>query len=133
MESLKQSCLRWIIFFAILVLLLSAVVYLRFPNPGAALGIGFVAAFMLFMGVAYLISIGTRSAEKRLIRRGIHGERPADGEKIAVLGRISSSFESLEVPISKRRCVAYEYKAFIGENEAAATYHGFQLLPLTIE
>ena len=133
METVKRSCLRWLLFYAVVAALLATMVYIRFPNPGVAIGIGVVAGFFLFMSVGYVVAIGARSAEKKLIRRGIHGERPADGEKIAVIGKISSSFESLEAPISKRRCVAYEYKAYTGDNEAAATYQGFHLVPLTIE
>lgn len=139
MESLKKSCLRWGLFYVVIALLVSAVVYMRFPSPGKALAIGFIAGFFLMMAIAYPIGILMRRGEANLVRRGIAGGRPNDGEKIAVFGNISSSVESLEAPISKRRCVAYEYKGYAttyssqsGSSKHTA-YEGFQLIPVTIE
>jgi|GEM_PF-3555517 len=133
MESLKRSCLRWTIGYVVVSLLLAALVYIRFPRLQVALGSGFAAAILVWFTVAYLFGIRARRAEGRLIRRGMREGRPEDGEKIAVVGTISSSFETVEAPITGRSCVAYEYKALAGDNQQYAAYEGFALVPLSID
>lgn len=133
MESLKRSCLRWVIGYVVLALLLATLVYIRFPRVQVALGSGFAAAILVGMTIAYLLGIRVRRAEGRLIRKGIREGRPEDGQKVAVVGRISSSFETVEAPMTGRPCVAYEYKALAGNNQQYAAYEGFALVPLSID
>jgi len=133
MESLKRSCLRWLLGYVVMALLLAALVYARFPRVQVALGGGFAAAIFVWFTIGYLFGIRARRAEGRMIRKGMREGRPEDGEKVAVAGTISSSFETLEAPITGRRCVAYEYKALAGTNQQYAAYEGFALVPLSID
>jgi hypothetical protein len=133
MESLKQSCLRWVVFYLVLFGITSTLIYVRFPRIQLALGAGAVSAAFLWMGIAYLIGIRTRKAEARMIRQGITGGRPEDGEKIAVVGTVRASTDVLEAPFTRRRCVAYEYKILPPENESAGAWDGFAMAPWSIE
>jgi hypothetical protein len=133
MHSLKKSCLRWGLLYVFLGLGLSALVYLRLPQTGLALGWGFGAAILVWFAIGYVFGIRTRNEEARMMRRGMSGERPNDGDKIAVVGTIGSSFDTLESPMTRQRCVAYEYKGIPPSAQDAAVIEGFALTPATIE
>ncbi|PYQ26899.1 MAG: hypothetical protein DMF56_22225 [Acidobacteria bacterium] len=133
MNSLKKSCLRWTLVYLILGALLSWLVYQRVPQTKLALGCGFGAAVLVWFSIGYVAGIGARRAEARMMETAMRGERPSDGEKIAVVGTIASSFETLEAPMSKRRCVAYEYKAIPETAEEMSVIDGFALVPLSID
>lgn len=133
MSGLKQSCLRWTIFYLIVAGVVSALVYLRFPVVKVAAIGGLVGGFFLWMGIAYIIGMGDRRAEVRSIRRGMQGGRPGDGEKVAVVGTVGSSMETFESPMTKKRCLLYEYKILPPGNEQAGIWEGFALAPMTIE
>jgi hypothetical protein len=133
MSGLKQSCLRWTIFYLIVAAVVSALVYLRFPVVKVAAIGGLVGGFFLWMGIAYIIGMGDRRAEVKSIRRGMQGGRPEDGEKVAVVGMAGSSMDAFESPMTKKRCVLYEYKILPPGNEQAGIYEGFALAPMTIE
>lgn len=132
MKSMARSCLRWLLLYFVIGALFSALVYARFPRIGFALGWGFGAAMLVWFSIGYLGGMRERHAEVRLIRKGLSGAKPEDGEKIAVCGPIGSSIAMLESPLTKRRCVAYEYKVLHAGNEQAAVYEGFALMPATI-
>lgn len=68
-----------------------------------------------------------------MMREAMQGGRPNDGEKIAVAGTIASSFDTLESPIGKQRCVAYEYKAIPAHADEFGVVEGFSLQPITID
>ena len=133
MHSLKKSCLRWTLVYLLLGALFSWLVYQRVPQTKLALMCGFGAAVLVWFCIGYIAGIGARRAEARMMEAAMRGERPNDGEKIAVVGTIASSFETLEAPISKRRCVAYEYKAIPETSEEMSTIDGFALVPLPID
>jgi len=133
MNSLKKSCLRWTLVYLTLGALLSWLVYQRVPQTKLALMCGFGAAVLVWFSIGYIAGIGARRAEARMMETAMRGERPVDGEKIAVVGTIASSFETLEAPISKRRCVAYEYNAIPDTSENMAALDGFTLTPLSID
>lgn len=139
MKTLKRTCLRWTLLYFILGGLLSALVYTRFPQPRVALIAGFIAAILLWFSIGYIFGIRDRQAEARLMKQALAGERPADGEKIAVIGTISASMDILEAPMSRRRCVAYEYKAMAAStspddtSEGFAAIEGMALTPATID
>jgi hypothetical protein len=113
--------------------LLSALVYQRFPNTGVALGCGFGAGLFVWFSIGYVAGLRARRAERRMIRQALVGGRPNDGEKIAVAGTIASPFDTLESPIGKQRCVAYEYKAIPAQAEEFAIVEGFALEPMVID
>lgn len=133
MRGMKQSCLRWTILYLIFAAAPAALIYARFPMVKVAAIGGLVSGFFLWMGIAYLIGIRARHGEIRQIRRAMQGGRPEDGEKIAVVGTVGAAFETFEAPMTKKRCVAYEYKVLPVENQAAGAYEGFALAPMTIE
>ncbi|HJQ35963.1 MAG TPA: hypothetical protein VKB93_02380, partial [Thermoanaerobaculia bacterium] len=133
MQSLKRSCLRWTLVYLVIGLALSALVYQRFPNPGVALACGFGAGLFLWMSFGYVAGLRTRRAERRMMHEAQQGGRPNDGEKIAVAGTISAPFDTLESPIGKQRCVAYEYKAIPSHADEFAAVEGFALEPITID
>lgn len=133
MQSLKKSCLRWGLLYVVLGLGLSALVYLRLPQTGLAFGCGFGAAILVWFSIGYVFGIRTRQAEARMMRRALSGERPNDGERIAVAGTIGSSFETLESPIGRQRCIAYEYQAIPPNAREFAIVEGFALTPATID
>ncbi len=133
MHSLKKSCLRWTLVYLLLGALFSWLVYQRVPQTKLALMCGFGAAILVWFCIGYIAGIGARRAEARMMETAVRGERPNDGDKIAVVGTIASSFETLEAPTSKRRCVAYEYKAIPNTSEEMAAIDGFTLVPLSID
>lgn len=133
MQTMLRSCLRWIVLYFVVAGLAAALVYARFPRINIALGAGAAAGFFLWFGLAYLLAIGASGAEARLIRKGMEGGRPNDGEKVAVLGTVSSSFETFESPITRRRALIYEYKVLPAGREQAGIFDGFAMAPTTIE
>lgn len=133
MQSLKRSCLRWLVLYVIVALVFSALIYVRFPDKGVALGWGFGAAIFMWFAIGYIAGVRARQAETRMMQRALAGERPNDGERIAVVGTIGSGFDTLESPIGRQRCVAYEYKALPNDAESYAVVEGFALQGLTID
>lgn len=133
MHSLKKSCLRWTLVYLLLGALFSWLVYQRVPQTKLALMCGFGAAILVWFSVGYIAGIGARRAEARMMETAMRGERPNDGEKIAVVGTIASSFDTLEAPMSKRRCVAYEYRAIPETSDDVSVIDGFTLVPLSID
>ncbi|HUP60905.1 MAG TPA: hypothetical protein VNA69_10850 [Thermoanaerobaculia bacterium] len=131
--SLLKSCLRWILLYLFIAAIFSALVYIRFPNVRVALIGGGASAVFVWFTLGYFNSLRERKAEKRMIRRGMSMDRPEDGEKIAAIGPVRS-MESLEAPISKRPCLAYEYNMSTARGEGTAgIFTGFALVPLMIE
>lgn len=128
-----RSCLRWILLYFVLAGLTAALVYARFPRVPLALGIGAAAGFFVWFGVAYLLGIGASSAEARLIRKSLEGGRPADGEKVAVPGVVSGSFETFESPITGQRCVIYEYKVLPEGREQSGIFEGMAMAPVAVD
>jgi hypothetical protein len=128
-----RSCGRWLVLYVVLAALAAALIYARFPRLPVALGAGAVAGGLIWMSIASIGGMGAKSAEARLIRRARNGGRPSDGEKVAVIGTVSGGMDALESPITRRRCMAYEYKVLEPGRETAATYEGFALAPLTID
>ncbi len=133
MQSLKRSCLRWTLVYLVIGLALSALVYQRLPKPGVALACGFGAGIFVWFSIGYVAGLRTRRAERRMIQEALNGGRPNDGEKIAVAGTIASPFDTLESPISKQRCVAFEYKAIPANADEYGVVEGFALEPITID
>ena len=133
MKSLARTCLLWFVLYLALAALAGAVVYERFPRLQAAVVAGLAAGFFLWVSLGYLTGVKTKGNEARQLRKAIDGERPEDGERVAVAGIATGSFEFLESPISRKRCLVYEYKAMPPENESLAAWEGLALVPMTIE
>jgi hypothetical protein len=69
-----------------------------------------------------------------MIQRAQSGDAPRDGKKIAAIGRISSSGETLLAPFSKTPCVIYDYKIATGfTSDDTNLYIGARQIPSTIQ
>lgn len=134
MQSLLRGCLRWIALYVVVAALLAGLVYARLPVLTVAIGVGLIAGIFAWLGLAYILgAIFNKGEDARLIRKAMEGGRPEDGEKVAVIGSVSSGFETHEAPISRRRAVAYEYKVLPEGRQQAGVFDGFALAPMSIE
>jgi hypothetical protein len=88
-----------------------------------------VAAGMAsLVGLGILMVIGARYELRdwRARNRAARGERPEDGQFVAVIGEIRPLFEPLIAPLTGRECVAYRYDVGISkEAPIARDYTGF--------
>jgi hypothetical protein len=132
-KSLGRTCLLWFVLYLVIAALLGALVFERFPDPNVAAFGGLGAGFFVWVAFGYMAGVRTKGVEARQIRNAMEGGRPADGERVAVTGYISGRNETLESPITRTRCVAYEYKAIPPQNEQLAAWHGMALVPTKIE
>ena len=131
---MKKACGTWLATYVVLAAATGLIVYRRIPEPAIAAICGAVGGGLAWMAVAYFAGIATKIARARMIRRGLGGEIPADGEKIAAIGRISSSGGALTSPLSKSPCVAYKYEIRSGLGQDDFIYFdGFALTPSVIQ
>jgi hypothetical protein len=133
MQSIARSCLRWLLLYAVIAATLFALAYARFPQARSVFWPAVIGGALLWFSLAYLLGFRERNAELRLIRKALISGRPEDGEKIAAIGTVHSSLETLESPLTRRRCAAYEYKVLPPGNEQAGAYEGFALVPTSID
>ncbi len=133
MKSLARTCILWFVLYLALATLVGAVVYERFPRPQVAAIAGLAAGFFIWVSLGYITGVKTKGAEARKLRKAIDGGRPEDGERVAVAGVASGSLDFLESPISRKRCLVYEYKAIPPENQSLAAWEGFALVPMSID
>jgi hypothetical protein len=131
----KKACGTWLVTYLLLAVATSLIVYRRIAEPPVAAICGAVGGGIACMGVAYFAGIATKFRKARMIKRGLGGETPNDGEKIAAIGRIGTSGSgSLTSPLSKSPCVAYQYEICSGFGEHDFTYFdGFALAPSVIQ
>jgi len=132
-KSLGRTCLLWFVLYLVIAALLAALVFERFPDPKVAAIGGLAAGFFVWVASAYMAGVRTKGVEARQIRSAMEGGRPADGARAAVTGYISGRNETLESPITRTHCVAYEYKAIPPQNQQLAAWHGMALVPAKIE
>jgi hypothetical protein len=133
MRSLGRTCLLWSVLYLLLAAAIGALVYERYPDPRPAAIAGLASSFFLWMSIGYVAGIRTKGAEARQIRAAMAGQHLADGERGAVVGVVSGAMDFLESPITKKRCLVYEYKAVPTGNEQLAAWEGFALAPTTIQ
>ena len=127
---MKRACGTWLAVYLLLAAAAGAITYRRFPIPGAAAGAAFIGGGVAWMGVAYFAGIGKKFANARMIKRGLSGDAPRDGAKIAAVGRISPNGGALTSPLSKSSCVAYKFEIRSGLSDDDITYYeGFALTP----
>jgi hypothetical protein len=131
MAGLGKSCLRWLLFYVAIAAAVAALAYARFPHPRVAVITGCILGFPLWLSCGYIVGIVTRRREAREMRKAMTGEPLQDGEKVAVSGAMRGS--SLEAPITRRRCVLYEYKVLPHGNDVAGTFEGFAMSGVVIE
>jgi hypothetical protein len=130
----KKSCGAWLLAYVAIAGAIAAAVFHRLPVVTVALWTGIIAGFFGWLGVAYLIGIPGKIREVGRMRRARDGEPPRDGERVAIIGRISPSGPALTAPLSGAQCVAYDYdiKSTYGD-EGATYYSGFALTPSVIQ
>jgi hypothetical protein len=133
MKSLARTCTLWSVLYLVLAALVGAVIYERAPILQAAVIGGFVGGFFLWIALGFIAGMRTKGVEAHQLRQAIDGERPKDGQRVAVAGVVSGSMEYLESPITRKRCLAYEYKAMAPENQTLGVWEGLALAPMTID
>ena len=131
MKGLGKSCLRWLFFYAVLGAALSYIAYERVPNVRMALIAGFVAAIPLWLFLGSCYGLAQRYGEMRLVRQSMTHESPRDGSKTAISGTVRGT--PRESPMTKRRCVIYEYKIFPGTESPVGVLEGFSMTNVNID
>lgn len=135
---MKKSCGTWLAVYVVLAVAVGVIVYRRLPEPQIAATSGFFGGIVLWLGFGYLWGIKKKIADAKIIRRGLAGDPPLDGEKIAAIGRIEPSGSALVSPLSRTPCVAYKYEirdryTSRHSSEARTFYDGFALTPSMIQ
>jgi len=123
---MKRNCSIAIVLWFVLV---GAYFYALRAIPGtgkyfAALATGTV----VWMGAALVHGVRYSIRDWRARRRMARGERPRDGDLVAAIGPIHTTFESLQAPFSGRPCVLYSYEIGpqpSGEGRSARDYVGY--------
>ena len=132
---MKKTCGVWLAVYLVLAAVTGMIVYRRMPEPSAAWPAAIFGGGIAWMGILYFAGIGMKSTKARMIRRGLSGDIPADGEKIAAIGRIGPAGGSaLTSPLSRTPCVAYKYEIRQGTDDDSFTwYEGYALTPSVIQ
>jgi hypothetical protein len=133
MKSFARTCVLWLVLYLVLAALVGAAIYERFPEMKVAAIGGLAAGFFIWVALGYVTGVKNKGVEARQLRQAIEGSRPRDGERVAIAGVASGSVSFLESPVSRKRCLVYEYKAIPPQNESLAAWEGFALAPMTID
>ncbi|HKR66544.1 MAG TPA: hypothetical protein VJZ00_22645 [Thermoanaerobaculia bacterium] len=133
MKSAARTCLLWAVLYLVIAALVGRVVYERYPELQPAVVGGLAAGFFLWIGLAYVAGVRTKSVEIAQLRKALDGARLEDGEHVAVAGVVTGGMETLQSPITHKRCLAYEYKAIPPQNTQLAAWQGLALAPCSIQ
>ena len=127
-----RSCLLWLALYFLLALAVAFAVERRVGRNGPALFGAAIAGFVAWLGVTHLTNFGRKAGELWLIRKGMAGEEPRDGERFAAIGPISPIGSSrLVSPLTRTPAVAYTYlisRALVGGQK----WDGVALIPASI-
>lgn len=141
MKNEKVSCAFWLLVFLALWFGAGWFVHRRVPDISGAVFGGLVGAILLLLTFSWLFAIPGRINELLLIVRTKLGREPQDGKRGAVIGTLRG-YGELTAPLSRERCVAYEYdihtrvvnQSSRGTSvELKKAYEGFGMVPLSIE
>lgn len=130
--KIARTCTLWLVLYLVLAGLAGALVYERFPRTQPALIGGLAGGFFVWIALAYVAGIRTKGVEARQLRKAIEGGGLEDGQRVAVAGTVTGSIDFLESPITRKRCLAYEYKAVPPGNQQLGAWQGFALVPTMI-
>jgi hypothetical protein len=131
---MKWSCGIWLAVYLLLAAAIGAITYRRFPHGEAAAGAAIVGGGLAWLGVAYIFGIKDKYRAAALIQRGLNGDAPHDGEKVAAIGRLNAAGPVLTSPLSKTSCVAYKYEVTSQFGDDEITYYsGFAMTPSSIQ
>jgi hypothetical protein len=131
MRGLGKSCLRWLLFYAGTGVALSLLAFQRIPDTRIALICGFIAAVPLWLFLGCCYGVAQRHGEMRMVRQSMSPDPPRDNRRVAVSGTVRGSH--LESPLTKRRCVVYEYKIFPGVESPVGILEGFSMSNVAID
>ncbi|MEO8432127.1 MAG: hypothetical protein ABI592_11510 [Acidobacteriota bacterium] len=106
-------------------------------SPPGTLAISVFAGFFLFLCWSFLVAILQPVRERKSLRDGMAGHRPADGQLAGVAGTIDAVGETVRAPLSGRDCVAWEYEIFRTERQGkhlrkVTYFEGTALVPSVI-
>jgi hypothetical protein len=128
---MKKACGIALTMYGACVVVIGAVLYRRAPE---AILYAFLGAIPAWFFITYVWEVARRLKTSAMIRRAQSGDAPRDGKKIAAIGRISSSGETLLAPFSKTPCVIYDYKITTGfSSDDTNLYIGARQIPSTIQ
>jgi hypothetical protein len=128
---MKKACGIALAMYGACVVVIGAVLYRRAPE---AILYAFLGAIPAWFFITYVWEVARRLKTSAMIRRAQSGDAPRDGKKIAAIGRISSSGETLLAPFSKTPCVIYDYKIATGfTSDDTNLYIGARQIPSTIQ
>ena len=136
--KLKTACFTYLLMYAVIAGVIGFAVYRRSGPGGGAIAAALIGGFFVFLGISYILGIGTKIAEARIVGRALNGVPPVDGKKYAAIGRIQPiGGRTITSPFTKTPCVCYGYeitKMSTGRNSGSyRVYHGFALTPSTIQ
>ena len=133
--KMKSACFAWLGLYLFLAVLIGAIVYHRIPLTQPAVVAGAIGGGVAWIGAGFLAGIRQKFAEVRMIRRGLAGGQPEDGERVAVIGRIMpTGAQPLLSPLSRTPAVAYKYEIqSIASKSSSLLFSGFALIPSAIQ
>jgi len=133
--KMKSACFAWLGLYLFLAISVGAIVYRRMPVAQTAVVAGAIGGGIAWIGVGFLAGIRQKFADVRMIRRGLAGEPPVDGEKIAAIGRIiPTGAQPLLSPLTRTPAVAYKYEIqSIRSKSSRILFDGFALIPSAIQ
>lgn len=127
-----RSCLLWLALYLLLALAVAFAVERRIGRHGPAIFGAAIAGFVAWLGVTHLANFGRKAGELWLIRKGMGGEEPRDGELFAAIGPISPIGSTrLVSPLTRTPAVAYSYLIRRGL-AGGQTWDGVALIPSSI-
>jgi hypothetical protein len=131
---MKWSCGIWLAVYLLLAAAIGAITYRRFPHVEAAAGAAIIGGGVAWLGIAYFFGIKDKYRAAALIQRGLDGDAPRDGEKVAAIGRLSAAGQLLVSPLSRSSCIAYKYEINSRSGDDEITYYsGFAMTPSSIQ
>src|SRR5215471_14171335 len=87
--------------------------FLRDPLPTPADWIvAIVAAILLHLAYAAIMTHVRRSGDARLLQNAGFGEPPADGKRTALVGTMKVTGPPLHAPFSGTECAGYSYEIY---------------------
>jgi len=134
-----KGCFVFLGVFALLVVIIATISYIRFPQPEAVSRVatafiaGVSSAFFLTFTFAFLWEVARRFQELRLLRASVAGVTPVDGTRIAAYGTLVADGPLLEAPLSGTRAAIYKYEILVRhEKSSSEACSGYGLTPCHI-
>jgi hypothetical protein len=135
-----KGCFVFLGVFALLVVIIATISYIRLPQPDgvsrieAAAAAGVSSGFFLTFAAAFLWEVARRFQELRLLRASVAGVTPVDGARVAAYGTLVADGPLLEAPLSGTRAAIYKYEIVVPHQKSSSTVacSGYGLTPCHI-